>query len=169
MGSLDSFFPPPSSSAWSSPDREDQAKKKKASAAMILIRYRGTNLLMMEPTPTASPFRTKIEAAEPMIMSRSLKREVMATSSSWVLSPISAMNMVNKMVQNSATRGHLFSSGLRSGTVNNQTDLAERAEPAFVDQSMRKANHSRTISFFSANSNPARVKGYISNILQRRA
>ena len=109
MGSLDSFFPAPSSSSSSSPDREDQAKKKKASAAMILIRYRGTNLLMMEPTPTASPFRTKMEAAEPMMMSRSLKREVMATSSSWVLSPISAMNMVSKMVKNNATKGHLFS------------------------------------------------------------
>ena len=46
---------------------------------------------------------------EPMMMSRSLKREVMATSSSWVLSPISAMNMVSKMVKNNATRGHLFS------------------------------------------------------------
>lgn len=43
------------------------------------------------------------------MMSRSLKREVMATSSSWVLSPISAMNMVSKMVKNNATKGHLFS------------------------------------------------------------
>ena len=56
-----------------------------------------------------------MEAAEPMMMSRSLKREVMATSSSWVLSPISAMNMVSKMVKNNATRGHLFSQVFKSG------------------------------------------------------
>lgn len=41
-------------------------------------------------------------AAEPRMMSRSLKREVMATSSSWVLSPISAINMVSRILINSA-------------------------------------------------------------------
>ena len=69
-----------------------------------------------------------MEAAEPMMMSRSLKREVMATSSSWVLSPISAMNMVSKMVKNNATRGHLFSQVFLSGAGNSRKDPISKDE-----------------------------------------
>ncbi len=63
---------------------------------MILMTQPGINWLMTAPTPTARAFKTRMAAAEPRMMSRSLNREVMATIRSWVLSPSSAMNMVSR-------------------------------------------------------------------------
>ena len=67
----------------------------------VLMSHSGINSLTSPPARTARPFRTRIAAAVPSIISLNLYFEVRAISISWVLSPISAINSVKNTLKNS--------------------------------------------------------------------
>ncbi len=87
------------SSSSSSERRVVAAKNKKAPAARNLMSQRGMNLLTTPPARTASALRIAMATTVPRMMSLSLYFDVSANSISWVLSPISIMKVVKRIVK----------------------------------------------------------------------
>ena len=90
------------SSSSSSPLSVVAAKNRNAAPAIRRISHVGTTVLTRPPARTASPFSTRIATPVPSRISFSLNLEVIATSISCVLSPISAMNWVKSTFINNS-------------------------------------------------------------------
>ena len=90
------------SSSSSSPFSVVAAKNRNAAPAIRRISQVGTTVLIIPPASTASPLSTRIATPVPSKISFSLNLEVIATSISCVLSPISAINWVKRTFINNS-------------------------------------------------------------------